>query len=345
MKQSGCKPSKDDLQRYAQSPHWKDGRFNNLEKIDMSINPMAGLTLLYQQVFPTKERHPDKPLPITPIDVDAFLNDSPTANMVWYGHSVLLMRMAGQTILIDPMLGEDASPTAPFKTRRFSENTLDLIDHLPPVDAVVMTHDHYDHLDLDSMKKLISRSPKFFVSLGIGRHLKAWGVPEQDIQEFDWWDTAELGDITITSTPTRHFSGRGLNDRAKSLWGGWGFRTDDENIYFSGDSGYGNHFQEVGGRLGPFDFGIMECGQYSEDWDTVHMFPEQSVQAARDAGVKAAVPVHWGGFSLAPHSWKDPIERFVTAAEKADLPIITPSLGEVFSYDSPKVTPWWEAFK
>jgi L-ascorbate metabolism protein UlaG (beta-lactamase superfamily) len=345
MKQFGSNPSEDDLKRYAQSPQWKDGRFCNLEKTDMSINPLTGLTLLYQQVFQARERRPDKPLPILPIKVDEFMADGPTANMVWYGHSVLLMRMAGQTILIDPMLGEDASPIAPFKTSRFSENTLDLIDHLPPLDAVVLTHDHYDHLDLDSMKKVIARSPRFFVSLGIGRHLKAWGVPDKDIHEFDWWDTAELGDITITSTPTRHFSGRGLRDRAKSLWGGWAFRSDDEHIWFSGDGGYGNHFQEVGGRLGPFDFAIMECGQYSEHWEPVHLFPEQSIQAAKDAQAQSAMPVHWGGFSLAPHPWKDPIERFVAAAEKADLPIITPTLGEVFTYDSPKVNRWWEAFK
>lgn len=176
----------------------------------------------------------------------------------------------------------------------------------------------------------------------------SWGVDPGLITEFDWWDHNPLGDLEIHFTPTRHFSGRGLTDRAKSLWGGWVVRTPRESIWFSGDSGYGRHFGEIGKRLGPFDLGLMECGQYSGDWPEIHMFPPQSVQAALEAGAKTAVPVHWAGFSLSySHSWFEPVEHFAAAAKTRSLPCLTPRLGELFVSGSggSDTRPWWENHK
>ncbi|MEQ8237706.1 MAG: MBL fold metallo-hydrolase [Cyclobacteriaceae bacterium] len=341
LKQFGGKITKDKLVNYESSVNWTNGKFLNLEETQMDIKLKDVPSLVYKQLFDTNGRTPADPIPIVAFDHSAFMAESNSAKMIWYGHSVLLMRMNGKTILIDPMLGPDASPIAPFSTRRFSENSLDLIDQLPQIDLLIMTHDHYDHLDLASIEKLKGKTAQYFVAIGIGRHLQKWGISEDVITEFDWWDSRPFGGIDITFTPTRHFSGRGTSDRAKSLWGGWAFKSTVENIYFSGDGGYGKHFQEVGKRLVPFDFGIMECGQYNELWHLIHMYPEESIQAAIDAGVKKAMAVHWAGFALALHHWKDPIERFAAEAKKQNFPVSFPRVGDIFKPSDILDDAWW----
>lgn len=247
-----------------------------------------------------------------------------------------------QTILIDPMFGPDAAPIAPFKVKRFSDATLAIIDSFPEIDLVLISHDHYDHLDYESILKLKEKAKCFYVALGVKRHLVSWGIPENIITEFNWWNEFNFNDIKITFTPTRHFSGRGLTDRAKSLWGGWVFKTEEEHIWFSGDSGYGSHFKEIGDRLGPFDFAFMECGQYNEKWNQIHMYPEESVQAALDAKVQNCMPVHWAGFALAQHPWKEPVERFIEKAKSEKLNFIVPKIGELFSSETVKSSEWWK---
>lgn len=343
LKQFGGKTTKDLEVRYAQSPNWNDGKFENLVETTMNINLRNIPGILYKQFFVRQGREPQQNLPVIPLDTQAFQTGE--TSLIWYGHSVGLLRINSKTILIDPMLGPDAAPIAPFASKRYSENTLDLIDHFPEIDLLLLTHDHYDHLDLASMQKLIPKVKRYFVALGSARHLIKWGVKPELITEFDWWDRETLEDIQITFTPSRHFSGRGATDRAKSLWGGWTLKTDKENIYWSGDGGYGDHFKEVGEKLGPFDFGVMECGQYNENWHAIHMYPEEAVQAAIDAGVKKAMPVHWAGFALAMHHWKDPIERFTKAAKENSLAIATPRLGQQFSYKENVDAKWWEEFE
>ncbi|MFT5641755.1 MAG: L-ascorbate metabolism protein UlaG (beta-lactamase superfamily) [Cyclobacteriaceae bacterium] len=342
LKQFGGKATETNIQQCQNSLNWHEDKFHNLEFTSMSIKPSNVPSLLYSQFFKTKGRNPISPLPIIPFDKKSFLTDSQEAKIIWYGHSVILMRMSGKTILIDPMLGPNASPIAPFATKRFSHETLAIIDQLPEIDLLLMSHDHYDHLDLASIEKLQSKTKQYFVGMGLGRHLESWGIKKELITEFDWWSDQTFKDINITYTPTRHFSGRGLTDRAKSLWGGWVFTSPKENIYFSGDSGYGNHFIEVGEKLGPFDFGIMECGQYNELWHQIHMYPEESIRAAKDAGVKKAMAVHWAGFALALHHWKDPIERFTTEADKENLQVSNPRIGEIFTKSSLNKEHWWE---
>lgn len=342
-KQFGGKVSKTLEQEYSRSEQWDGKKFVNLEETGMSISPLELPKLLYKQFFEKKGREPQEPLPILPFDKEAFLKPSDRMKFVWYGHSVVLLRMANKTILIDPMFGPNAGPISPVPIKRFSENTLTLINDFPEIDLVLLTHDHYDHLDLESIALLLPKVKEYYVALGCSRHLQKWGIVKEKIREFDWWNTTSYAGILITFTPTRHFSGRGLTDRAKSLWGGWVLKTAAERIYFSGDSGYGDHFKEVGLKLGPFDFAFMECGQYNENWHQIHMFPEESVQAAQDAGAKRIMPVHWAGFALAQHRWTDPIERFVKASEEQKVRQIYPLMGAVVNYDSHINKKWWES--
>jgi L-ascorbate metabolism protein UlaG (beta-lactamase superfamily) len=340
-KQFGGKITKELIEKYQTSPHWQNDRFHNLETTTMDINLYKVPGIIYEQFFKKVEKVPSKSLPIADFDQSHFLAPSTEAKYVWYGHSVVLLRMNQQTILIDPMLGPDAAPIAPFSTKRFSPNTLNLIDDFPEIDLLILTHDHYDHLDYASINKLKHKTKNYFVALGVKRHLVSWGVDPGTITEFDWWDSQNFQDISISFTPTRHFSGRGLKDRAKSLWGGWVFQTGTENIWFSGDGGYGSHFEEIGEKFGHFDFAFMECGQYNENWHQIHMYPEESVKAALDTNVSMATPVHWGGFSLAPHAWDEPVERFSKEAGRLGLKTTFPQLGVIYTITDKANEPWW----
>jgi L-ascorbate metabolism protein UlaG (beta-lactamase superfamily) len=344
-KQFGGKITDDLLKRYSQSPHWREGKFMNLEETSMAFSLQALPKFLYKQFCKSKGREPQNSISVQPFDQNTFLSPSEKAKIIWYGHSVMLIRINEKTILIDPMFGSNSAPVGPFNIKRFSKNTLDIIDQLPPIDLLLLSHDHYDHLDLKSMEKLIPNVKEFFVALGCARHLIEWGVDSNLIQEFDWWDNQNFEGIDITFTPSRHFSGRGLKDRAKSLWGGWVLKTYNENIYFSGDGGYGTHFREVGEKLGPFDFGIMECGQYHENWHQIHMYPEEAIQAAIDAKANKVMAVHWGAFALAQHSWKEPIERFTKAASENGVTAFTPRIGELFSTRDSINERWWEFYE
>ena len=341
--QFGARASKKDIENYAQSQNWAIKKFVNLEETNMEISFQKLPRLLYKQFCKKEGREPDVKLPVVPFDKNAFFALYDKAKFIWYGHSVVLMRMNNKVILIDPMLGNNAAPIAPFSVNRFSNHTLNLIDDFPEIDLLLLTHDHYDHLDFESIQQLKPKVKKYYVALGIARHLIKWGINENDITEFDWWNSHLFDDIWITFTPTRHFSGRGLRDRAKSLWGGWVFKSATENIWFSGDGGYGNHFTTIGEKLGPFDFAFMECGQYNESWHQIHLYPEESVQAAIDAKVKKVMPVHWAAFSLAQHPWTEPVERFVSECIKKEMNYITPILGYQFSVNDTKENiHWWK---
>lgn len=342
FKQFGGKVTKELTQQYEKSSNWRDGQFQNLEAADLHLSFTGMPRIIYKQLTNTKGREPQNKLPVVPFDKDEFLKADLSTKLIWYGHSVVLMRMNEKTILIDPMLGSNTTPIAPLATKRFSENTLSLIDDFPEIDLLLLTHDHYDHLDYASIQKLKHKTKKYYVALGVKRHLVSWGVSADLITELDWWESRDFSDIKITFTPTRHFSGRGLTDRFKSLWGGWNFKTANENIWFSGDGGYGEHFKEVGKRLGPFDFALMECGQYNEDWRDVHLFPDESVQAAIDAKAQKIMPVHWAGFSLSyQHSWQQPVEEFIDAAKLKGIEYAVPAIGKLFKIDSTESEKWW----
>ncbi|CAL2062912.1 MBL fold metallo-hydrolase [Tenacibaculum sp. 190524A05c] len=346
FKQFGGKVTQKHIKEYEQSEQWRDGSFKNLEHTTLGGNILDLPRIIYKQLSNKKGRIPENPLPVKKFEIEEFLTPSDKAKFIWYGHSALLIRIQEMNILIDPMLGDNTTPMAPIATKRFSENTLSIIDDFPEIDLVLLTHDHYDHLDFDSIQKLKNKTKQFFVALGVKRHLVAWGIDEKLITEFDWWMTEKLDQINITFTPTRHFSGRGLRDGSKTLWGGWVIKSRNENIWFSGDGGYGNHFKEIGEILGPFDIGFMECGQYNDDWKLIHLFPEEAIKAAKEAKVKKAIPVHWGGFPLSyQHTWKEPAEDFVTEAINSNQDYMLPSLGELCSTSDQLKNKWWFNFK
>ncbi|MCB0408895.1 MAG: MBL fold metallo-hydrolase [Flavobacteriales bacterium] len=344
--QFGGKIRPQDIQKYEQSTQWNGKIFENLSETIMDVNIQTMPKLLKKQFTDTKSRSPRTPLPVQSFNPEKWNKEPEIPKFIWYGHSVLLLQLNGKTLLIDPMFGSDAAPIAPFKVKRFSKNTLNLIDDLPPIDAILLTHDHYDHLDYDSILKLKGKVDTWLVALGVSRHLEKWGISTNQITEFDWWNDTVFNDIKITFTPSRHFSGRGMRDRAKSLWGGWVFETDQHKIYWSGDSGYDTHFKTIGEKFGEFDWAFMECGQYNEHWHAIHMYPEETVQASIESKAKVSIPVHWGGFPLSLHSWKEPIERFVAEAEKKKTHFYTPKIGEIVTLsDEVKTNKWWEDFE
>lgn len=342
FKQFGGKVNQQLAERYAKSENWSNGSFQNLQPISLTPSLGSMPRIIYKQFANRAGRNPDQPLEVASFSKEEFLTPSTHSKFIWYGHSALFLHLEGKNILVDPMLGPDTTPISPFPTKRFSENTIDLIDDFPQIDLILLTHDHYDHLDFASIQKLKLKTKQYFVALGVKRHLVSWGVDPELITEFDWWESQGLGDVRITFTPTQHFSGRGLRDRMKTLWGGWVFKTPTENIWFSGDGGYSDHFREIGRRLGPFDFAFMECGQYNHDWHPVHLFPAEAVQAALDAGAKKAMPVHWAGFDLSyQHTWSEPAEHFVQAAREKGLAYTLPLLGTINHTTSEQTDKWW----
>jgi L-ascorbate metabolism protein UlaG (beta-lactamase superfamily) len=284
--------------------------------------------------------------PSSPIPMDSFdpiLHQGDQTKVTWMGHSALLLEMDGKIILLDPMFGSSPSPVPLFGSKRYSGRIPFEMEDLPPIDAVIYSHDHYDHLDYSSVKKLKDKVGKFYVPLGVGSHLVRWGVDQRKIQEFNWWDECEFDGLTLACTPARHFSGRSLWGRDTTLWCSWVIRSKHINIFFSGDSGYGPHFEKIGNKYGPFDLVLMECGQYDERWSAIHMMPEETVQAHLDVKGKMLIPIHWGAFTLALHDWTDPIERITKAAKEQGVTISTPKIGEtviVGSADFP-ASAWW----
>jgi L-ascorbate metabolism protein UlaG (beta-lactamase superfamily) len=267
-----------------------------------------------------------------------------TLKITWFGHSAILLQIDGKNILIDPMLGNAAAPV-PFMTKRFPYvQSLDL-DVLPEIDAIIISHDHYDHLDYQTILVLKEKVKHFYTPLGVGSHLRSWGVDASKITELDWWQSTDFEGLRFVATPARHFSGRSISDRNKTQWSSWVIVGAKEKIYFSGDSGYGPHFREIGTKYGPFDFAMLECGQYNERWEAIHMLPEQTVQAALDLKCKRMMPIHWGAFNLSLHSWTDPVERVTEAAAKHNLDVIVPVIGRRFSPAEDKfdTSYWWKA--
>ena len=243
--QFGGKLTKEEKLRLQQSEQWKKGSFQNQSKTTMDISLTSLPKLIKESVQGRKTRNPKEQIPIVPFDSNRFKQDG-IPKFIWYGHSTLLIQINNKNLLIDPMFGSDASPVGPIRTKRFSKDSLDVIMELPPIDAILMTHDHYDHLDFVSIRELRQKVNRFLVPLGVGRHLEHWGVDNNMITEFDWWQELKVFDLQLICTPSRHFSGRGAFDRAKSLWGGWVIKSLKHSIYWSGDGGYDEHFKLVG---------------------------------------------------------------------------------------------------
>ena len=343
--QFGGKANEEQKKLYSQSDNYKKGIFSNETPTTMDMGFIDGLGLMKKFITGVPNQAPENKLPVTKIDSLDIVNKTDNiTRLTWFGHSAFLLEIEGQNILIDPMFGDTPSPHPWLGKKRFSNGLPIEIDKLPKIDAVIFSHDHYDHLDYESVVKLKHKVRKFYTPLGVGVHLREWGVPSEDIYELDWWDEIEHEAIKLVCTPSRHFSGRGLGDRFATFWSSWVIKGKSKNIYFSGDGGYGDHFKKIGEQYGPFDFAMMECGQYNELWSNIHMMPEETAQAATDVKAKLMMPIHWGSFVLAMHTWQDPVERVIKKADELNQPIIVPQIGEAIVLESEKLpdSEWWK---
>lgn len=340
----GGKPTKAQQAAYALTGHYEDGKFVNQIPSEMEIGIKDMPSLLYKQFKNDPDRQPSSKFDIQKIDsLEIELKPDSITRLTWFGHSAFLLEVAGKKILLDPMFGDVPAPHPWLGKSRYSNGLPIEIEKLPVIDAIIMSHDHYDHLDYGSIKKLKEKTDQFYMPLGVGAHFRKWGVEESKIHELDWWDDIVLDSIRFTCTPARHFSGRGFMDRATTLWASWVIEAPEKKIYFSGDSGYGPHFKEIGERFGSFDYAMMECGQYNEKWQAIHMMPEETIQAAIDINAKVTQPIHWGAFTLSLHSWTDPIERAGKEANKKEVQLCTPAIGEpVLIGDKHPNSRWWE---
>ncbi len=333
-----------DVERYSKSTNFKKGQFENLSSTNMDMSFGETMETLADFIKGTQNAKPDFELPVEKVDSLNWEQNDSTNRLVWFGHSSFLIKLDGKNILIDPMMGKVAAPHPWLGVDRYSTELPIEIEKLPKIDAVLISHDHYDHLDYGSIRLLKDKVNQFMVPLGVGAHLKEWGIEDHRIQEFDWWQKTTYEHIGLVFTPSRHFSGRGLTDRFSTLWGSWVITGETKNLYFSGDGGFGDHFKEIGEKFGPFDFAMMECGQYNENWADIHMMPEETVQASLDVNTKVSMPIHWGAFTLSMHSWTDPVERFTAKSKELNLAYFVPKIGEEILLGTLKSKSgvWWK---
>lgn len=313
---------------YQGSVAWKMGQFRNLDKTRLheDLRSLLGDLLGY---IKAKQTEPTAPLPVS-VGEATEPPDPKSDFLTWYGHSAMRLETGGKTILFDPMLGEWVAPV-PFLGHRFPYLNYHPLQDIGPIDLIVFSHDHYDHLDYDTLMAIRDRTSAYLVPLGMGTHLRKWGIASHKITEIDWWEEVTIAGIGFTAAPARHFSGRSPTTRNKTLWCGYAIATDRHRIFFGGDSGYGRHYPMIGKRLGPFDLTMLDSGQYHKRWKNVHMWPEEALLANKDIGGRWLLPIHWGGFSLSNHAWFDPIKR-IRAADR-DGVVVSPMIGQRMNVD------------
>ncbi|RSD28641.1 MBL fold metallo-hydrolase [Mesobacillus subterraneus] len=322
----GGNPSEKHEVEYKNLDHYVNGRFVNQVPTSMNMSFTDSFSMMKDFFSGDKERSPVGQIPISEINWDKINSDKDS--LTWFGHSAFLLSIDHNKILVDPMLGPVASPVSFAGSKRYTGGLLHIINEMPPIDAVFITHDHYDHLDYPSIRKLKDKVGHFFVPYGVSTHLIRWGVAEDKITDLNWWEETEFKGLTIALTPSKHFSGRGPFNRNSTLWGGWVILGKQTRFYTSGDGGYDQHFKEIGEKYGPFDITLIEGGQYDRRWSWVHMTPEEAVKAHLDVNGKIMMLIHWGSFTLAYHGWTEPIERAVVEAEKEKVNLIGPEIGE-----------------
>ncbi|MFJ6154649.1 MBL fold metallo-hydrolase [Micromonospora profundi] len=326
-------------ERAARSPQFRDGTFHNRAGTrTMVADP--GRNLLRELIFGKQKRRPTAPVPLlrpsAPQATDEFA-------IIWYGHATALIEIEGRRVLLDPMWSDRCSPSGLVGPRRLHEPPVRL-DELPPLDAILISHDHYDHLDMATVQALTAgQSAPFLVPLGVGAHLDRWGVPAERIIELDWAESHRVAGLEITATPAQHFSGRGLR-RDGTLWSSWVVAGSRRRVFYTGDSGYFDGYAAIGAEHGPFDATLIQIGAYDRAWPTIHMFPEEAVDAHQDLRGGLLIPVHWATFNLALHDWSEPVNRLWAEAKARDVQLAVPRPGErVVVADPPAVDGWWQA--
>lgn len=334
----GGMPDVASMQKLNASGSYDGEIFKNLVPTTVQTPTDEDLSV-FDFISPPANKNPKEPLPSSFFNKNDFNN----GDFAWFGHSTVLMRTANINIITDPVF-YSAAPVS-FVVKPFSLQVKNTIKDLPEIDVVLISHDHYDHLDYRAIKEMDPKVRKYLVPLGVKAHLQRWGVADEKIVELDWYQDASYGAVRFTLTPSRHFSGRGITNRFSTLWGSWVVRSRSLSVFFSGDSGYFDEFKKIGVKFGPFDIAFLENGAYNQAWNQIHMYPEQSVQASIDLNAKVYFPIHWGKFDLSVHRWTDPIVRAINAAIENDVQMATPIIGEVFTAESYSKGEWWAAAK
>jgi len=334
--------SDQEISRIQTSPQFSEGKFRN--KQQTQVFEWGKTWAIMKDYFNNKSDKsvPKVAPPIQELTVDKFNLENNTAlNFARLGHSTLLIQMSGKYFLTDPVFSERVSPVQWLGPKHFHPVPMD-IDSIKEIEAVIISHNHYDHLDEGSIKQLKEKVNHFVVPLGIGDKLMAWGVDESKITQLDWWQNIKLNDVELISTPAQHFSGRGITDTDKTLWSSWVIRNQQHSLYFSGDTGYFPGFKDIGEKYGPFDYAFMECGAYNELWRDIHMMPEDSLQAFKDVRGKVMVPIHNGTFDLSTHAWFDPMEKITKLAQENNVTLLLPQIGQLINTTEAVATSsWW----
>ena len=326
-----------DEQQLAKSPQYRDGRFRN-SNVEPAPMPPAR-DMLREFLFGGQVR---KPVGAVPLGTPA-TDETAGLRITWYGHSSALAELDGYKVLFDPVWSDRVSPSTVVGPKRLHPTPIP-VEAIPVVDAVVISHDHYDHLDLPTIQALCkNQDTPFVVPLGVGAHLRRWQVPESRIIELDWNEAAELGGLRITATAAQHFSGRGLR-RDGTLWASWAVAGPTRRVFYSGDTGYFDGYAEIGAEHGPFDVALVQIGAYRPSWADIHMTPEEGVATAVDVRAGLLIPVHWATFNLAMHAWTEPVDRVWREAKDRGLALAVPRPGETVDVDAPPaVDGWWQA--
>ncbi|HEX2062534.1 MAG TPA: MBL fold metallo-hydrolase [Thermoanaerobaculia bacterium] len=329
LPQFGGRFEGDRLRRMRRSPQFIDGRFQNTPPQDTESS-LLETWRLYRQ---GQVREPRFAIPVVPLSPAALAAPAaPGLRAIWFGHASVLVEIDGVRIMTDPVLSRVVSPI-PIGPERFHRPPIAL-EQLAHIDAVVISHDHYDHLDMKTVQQLAPRGTHFFVPLGVGAHLERWNVPAAQIHEMDWWEAIPWKGVVIHCTPARHYSGRKRMDNS-TLWSSWAIRGPRHSVYYSGDTGYAPHFAEIRRRVGPTDLALIKVGAYGETWLDIHMDPESAVQAHTDLEAATLLPVHWATFNLSYHAWDEPIRRTLAAAAKKNVHVVTPRIGERYEHGRP----------
>ncbi|WP_118953328.1 MBL fold metallo-hydrolase [Taibaiella helva] len=338
----GRRPSGARLERIQHSPQYRKGSFHNQSLTPQLTGGVSMFTVIRDFFFGRHERkRPAEALPVIKRDLCQPVSDVP--QLTWFGHSSYLLQVNGLNILVDPVFSQRTSPVQYAGSKAFAGVSIYTVADLPDIDILLLTHDHYDHLDYNSVRLLKDKVAMVITSLGVGAHLEYWGIPAGKIRELDWWEATQIKEGTsFTATPSRHFSGRGFK-RNQTLWSSFVLETGAWRFYLCGDSGYDTHFKMIGERFGPFDLAILEDGQYNPYWANIHMMPEETAQAAVDLNARVLFPVHWGKFALATHAWDDSIRRVLERSETLGVKVITPQIGELVLLDGRFIgRRWWE---
>ncbi|MFL5353602.1 MBL fold metallo-hydrolase [Archangium sp.] len=333
------------LERMRASSRYLEGVFQNTAAVSPGLKPGTTFSTMGEFMLGGQRRTPPAPLPVhSPLATWARPVDT-ELRATWLGHSTVLLEIDGLRVLTDPVWGERASPWAFAGPKRFHPVPVTLAQ-LPPLDAVIISHDHYDHLDYPTLLELARTDVPFYTSLGVGAHLEAWGIPPERITELDWWESATLprGELRLTAAPSQHFSGRGLGDRNRTLWSSFVIESPKHKVFFSGDTGLTPEYAGIRQRLGPFDLVLLEVGAYHPAWGDIHLGPENALKALELLGGGAFLPVHWGTFNLAIHAWDEPAETLLRLGQEQRVRLVMPRLGTpVEPARVEPVEPWWRS--